>query len=93
MTSERGGPHQRRQARGIGDGVEQCLGAEIRADRVDPQVERLGELVVVGRPFGALATFTGARVAIGVAGVLLLTTPLLLRRTQALLTRQDRVST
>lgn len=38
---------------GVGDGFEEDLGAEVRAERVDREAERGGQLGVVGGPFGA----------------------------------------
>jgi hypothetical protein len=39
--------------RGVGDHVQEGLGAEVGADRVDGKTERGGQLVVVGSPFGS----------------------------------------
>lgn len=48
LFAEKGG-----EGRGVGDGVEQRLDAEVRADRVDGEPEGGAERVVVGGPFGA----------------------------------------
>jgi hypothetical protein len=41
------------QGRGVGDGVEQRVGAEVGAGRLDGEPELGDEVVVVGRPLGA----------------------------------------